>query len=74
MHRERLRELRPLVERVERIFEVRHPDAEFVELVLERVDQLLQLVEVGLRRPGVGRGFSFSCSLAITRATTTAIS
>ncbi len=46
---DRLGEFRPLVERVERVLEVGHPNAERVELVLERVDELLQLVEVALR-------------------------
>ena len=55
VHRERLRELRALVERVERIFEVRHAHAERVELVLEGVDELLQFVEILLARARVRR-------------------
>ncbi len=46
---DRLRELRALVERVERVLEVRHAHAERVQLVLERIDELLQLVEIGFR-------------------------
>ena len=53
VHRERLGELRPLVERVERIFEIVDADAELVEFVLQVVDELLELVEILFGRAGV---------------------
>ena len=50
---DRLRELGALVERVERVLEVGDAHAERVQLVLERVDELLELVEIGFR--GIAR-------------------
>jgi len=45
----RARPPRALVERVEGVFEIRDANAERVELVLEGIDELLQLVEIGFR-------------------------
>ncbi len=45
-----MRDPRAVIERGDRVFEARDAHAERVEFVLEGVDELLQLVEVGLRR------------------------
>ncbi len=49
MQLDRLRELGALVERVQRVLEIRHPHAERIQFVLEGIDELLKLVEVGFR-------------------------